>query len=84
MGQKGLEIDSVKALLMIVMPPGHPHVHKLLEFLESTPTIRGFNEDQWTSFLLFSHEIKEDLSNFDPDGAWPSIYDDYVTFCTKH
>mmetsp|Transcript_1226 Transcript_1226/g.2893 ORF Transcript_1226/g.2893 Transcript_1226/m.2893 type:complete len:228 (+) Transcript_1226:54-737(+) len=82
-GQKALEIDTVKALLPTVLPPPHPHVEKLLEFLNESPTIRGFNEDQWASFLLFSHDIKPDFSNFDPDGAWPSVLDDYASYCKE-
>lgn len=80
-GQKALEIDTVKVLLPTVLPPPHPHVEKLLMFLNASPSIRGFNEDQWSSFLLFSHDIRPDLSNFDPDGAWPSVLDDFASYC---
>lgn len=82
-GQKALEIDTVKALLPIVLPPTHPHVTKLIAFLEASPSVRGFTEDQWNSFLIFTHEIAEDFSNFDPEGAWPSVLDDFVTFCKQ-
>uniref|UniRef100_A0A7S0EME9 Defective in cullin neddylation protein n=1 Tax=Hanusia phi TaxID=3032 RepID=A0A7S0EME9_9CRYP len=77
-GQKSLEIDTVKLLLPMVFPPSHPHVAKLLVFLEQTPAVRGLNEDQWVSFLLFSNEIQEDFANFDPNDAWPSLLDDFV------
>ncbi len=26
---------------------------------------------------------RADVSNFDPDGAWPSMFDDYCAFCAK-
>ncbi len=26
---------------------------------------------------------RTDVSNFDPDGAWPSMFDDYCAFCAK-
>mmetsp|Transcript_21101 Transcript_21101/g.42557 ORF Transcript_21101/g.42557 Transcript_21101/m.42557 type:complete len:220 (+) Transcript_21101:30-689(+) len=82
-GQKALEIDTVKALLPIVLPAAHPHVSRLTAFLEASPGVRGFTEDQWNSFLIFSHEIAEDFSNFDPEGAWPSVLDDFVTWCKQ-
>jgi len=82
-GQKALEVDTVKALLVTVLPTSHRHVERLIRFLDATPSIRGFNEDQWTSFLLFSHDVAVDFSNFDPDGAWPSMLDDYVEYCKK-
>jgi len=81
-GQKSLEIDTVKVLLPIVLPPHHPHLQKLLQFLDSGAgaSVKAFNEDQWTSFLLFSNQIATDFSNFDVDGAWPSLLDDYVSY----
>eukprot|EP00286_Rhodomonas_abbreviata_P015188 CAMPEP_0181320610 /NCGR_PEP_ID=MMETSP1101-20121128/18219_1 /TAXON_ID=46948 /ORGANISM="Rhodomonas abbreviata, Strain Caron Lab Isolate" /LENGTH=222 /DNA_ID=CAMNT_0023428333 /DNA_START=12 /DNA_END=680 /DNA_ORIENTATION=+ len=82
-GQKALEIETVKALLPIVFVASHAHLAKLLSFLDASPSVRGFTEDQWNSFLVFSHEIAEDFSNFDPEGAWPSILDDFVTHCQQ-
>ena len=60
-GQKSLDIDTAKLLLPMVLPHDHPHLQKMLGFLEAPAGagVKAFNEDQWNSFLLFSHQINE-------------------------
>lgn len=36
------------------------------------------NEDLWVQLLDFSNQIHENLSNFDKNGAWPWLLDDFV------
>jgi hypothetical protein len=42
----------LQALLMIVMPSGHPHVQRLIDFFNATPSIRFH-----TSSLPFADEL---------------------------
>jgi len=35
-------------------------------------------EDSWQQVLEFSRTVREDLSNYDPNGAWPVLIDDFV------
>ena len=59
-GQKSLEIDTVKVLLPMVLPSTHPHVAKLLEFLDRLVWGVGFGVgvlhflvcDSWVPFRL--------------------------------
>ncbi|KAA8579386.1 hypothetical protein FQN60_016816 [Etheostoma spectabile] len=39
---------------------------------------KGMNKDQWYNVLEFSRTIKADLSNYDEDGAWPVLLDEFV------
>ena len=39
---------------------------------------RGVSLDEWTMLLQFCREIAADCSNFQDDGAWPLLLDDYV------
>jgi len=41
---------------------------------------RGINKDQWMQILDFSISIKNDLSNYDVDGAWPVLLDEFVDY----
>ena len=41
---------------------------------------RGVSLDEWMMILQFCREVKADLSNFNDDGAWPLLLDDYVEF----
>ncbi|XP_023226656.1 DCN1-like protein 4 isoform X5 [Centruroides vittatus] len=36
------------------------------------------NKDQWCNVLEFSRTINSDLSNYDEDGAWPVLLDEFV------
>ncbi len=53
---------------MILDKDRAPHLSYFLEFLQSNKEAR-ITLDQWESFLQFNHAVKEDLSNFEDDGA---------------
>ncbi|XP_041089134.1 DCN1-like protein 5 isoform X1 [Polyodon spathula] len=36
------------------------------------------NKDQWYNVLEFSRTVHADLSNYDEDGAWPVLLDEFV------
>jgi len=36
--------------------------------------------DQWKVFIDWSMTIRPDFSNYAQDDAWPSLYDDHVTY----
>ncbi|CAK9206485.1 unnamed protein product [Sphagnum troendelagicum] len=38
----------------------------------------AISEDTWRQVLEFSRSVHEDLSNYDPEGAWPVLVDDFV------
>mmetsp|Transcript_28245 Transcript_28245/g.72017 ORF Transcript_28245/g.72017 Transcript_28245/m.72017 type:complete len:354 (-) Transcript_28245:307-1368(-) len=52
---------------------------KWREFIQTKrDMLRVINEDQWRQVLDFSRTVHEDLSNFDANGAWAWILDDFV------
>ncbi|CAM6093344.1 unnamed protein product [Calypogeia fissa] len=38
----------------------------------------SISEDTWRQVLEFSRSVHEDLSNYDPEGAWPVLVDEFV------
>ena len=45
---------------------------------------RVMNKDQWFNVLEFSKTVYADLSNYDEDGAWPVLLDEFVTWFRKN
>ncbi|KAK6356141.1 DCN1-like protein 4 [Orbilia javanica] len=58
----------------------HPYPHSVpfLEFLTEKQPVKVINKDQWESFLPFNRSVEYMLGNYDPEGAWPALYDQYV------
>jgi len=57
-----------------------PRFREFLKAAGASGQCRGINLDQWTSFLDFSMTVAADMSNYDPDGAWPVLLDDFVAW----
>lgn len=80
---KTIEKDLIVALLPVVVDRNRaPHLEHFLQFL-STSNHQRITLDQWESFLQFNHNVKLDLSNYDADGAWPLLLDEYVDWRRK-
>ncbi|KAI0648307.1 hypothetical protein C8Q79DRAFT_566909 [Trametes meyenii] len=43
-------------------------------------TYKGVNKDLWNMALEFCRTVHPDLSNYEPDGAWPTMLDDFVAW----
>ncbi|XP_010245547.1 PREDICTED: DCN1-like protein 4 isoform X1 [Nelumbo nucifera] len=78
--QKSIDIESICQLLDLVLGSQfHPQVDMLIDYLKTQKDYKVINMDQWMGFLRFCNEISfPDLSNYDPDLAWPLILDNFV------
>lgn len=57
-------------------------------YLAEASKCRVLNKDQWCNILEFSRQVKPDLSNYEEDGAWPVLLDEFVDWyrmrCCSH
>ena len=68
------------SLWQLVFSPREPPIlANWLKFLQShSDTVRGISRDTWNMFLNFTETVSTDLSVYDEDEAWPSLFDDFV------
>lgn len=75
--QRQLDIDTAVTMLHLLLHGSWPLIDDFLEFLQSSK-YKVLNRDQWCNVLEFSRSINPDLSNYDEDGAWPVLMDEFV------
>lgn len=75
--QRSMDIETAKAMLQLVLGRLWPLYSSFHQFLEQSK-YKVINKDQWCNVLEFSRTIKPDLSNYDEDGAWPVLLDEFV------
>jgi len=77
-----LPLDMALSLWQLVFSPREPPIlPKWLEFLQThSDTVRGISRDTWNMFLNFCETVGHDLSVYDEDEAWPSLFDDFVEY----
>ncbi|CAG9817610.1 unnamed protein product [Phaedon cochleariae] len=80
-GQRILPADIAQVLWKLVFTIREPPIlDRWLSFLDTHQSIRGIPKDTWNMFLNFSEHVGNDLSCYDDNEAWPSLFDDFVEF----
>mmetsp|Transcript_4791 Transcript_4791/g.8693 ORF Transcript_4791/g.8693 Transcript_4791/m.8693 type:complete len:252 (-) Transcript_4791:144-899(-) len=82
-GQKCLQLDTAVAMWQLIFS-AHPWplVDEWCEFLQEHHN-RAISKDTWTQLLDFIKSISPDFSNFDENGAWPYLIDEFVEFVNE-
>ncbi|KIJ17126.1 hypothetical protein PAXINDRAFT_73516 [Paxillus involutus ATCC 200175] len=77
---RNLDIETATALWSVLLTPRHPIITELIEFLNEKGTYKGANKDIWNMVHEFCRVINTNLDNYETDGAWPTMLDDFVTW----
>ncbi len=77
-GAKALLADTALALWQLLLPGRWVHAEAWCAFVARAPGLKIVSRDTWVQLLEFSRAVKPDLSNYDPEGAWPSLLDDFA------
>nr|SVE74435.1 EOG090X0DAO [Daphnia barbata] len=75
--QRSLDIDTAKAMLGLLLGRQWSLLNSFFQFLDQS-RYRVLNKDQWCNVLEFSRAVDVDLRNYDVDGAWPVMLDEFV------
>ncbi len=72
------QVETALAAWQLLLSGRFRLLHRWCDFIKSLQSLRVISEDQWWQILDFSRTVHEDLSNFDPSGAWALLLDDFV------
>jgi len=81
--ERSIDVEIAKAFWSTLLAPRFPLVKEFVGYI-SEKKIKGVNKDLWSMSLDFFHTVTPDLKNFDFEGAWPSIIDDFVLWQRKN
>ncbi|KAI9993617.1 hypothetical protein PInf_015902 [Phytophthora infestans] len=75
--QKSLALELAVGLWDLLLPGHFPWRRHWLQYVrENSRSV--VSKDLWLQVLDFGHQINPDLSNYDENGAWPVLLDDFA------
>ncbi|KAK9057082.1 hypothetical protein SSX86_024449 [Deinandra increscens subsp. villosa] len=83
-GQKSLALDTAIGMWQLLFEVNQwPLVEHWCQFLQARHN-KAISRDTWSQLLEFARSVDPTLSNYDADGAWPYLIDEFVEYLTEN
>lgn len=82
--RKTIDTNVAVGLWSVVLPLHFPLTDAWLAFCKSSKSLKMVSNDLWQQLWEFARDADTDLANFDEDGAWPVIIDEFVADFRKN
>jgi len=77
---RNIDMETASAFWSVLLTPRYPIVKDVTEFINEKGTYKGANKDLWNMMLEFCQTVNPSLEDYEADGAWPTLLDDFVTW----
>jgi len=82
-GQRTLSNEVAIGLWELLLPNKFDQLNLWLEYI-STEYKKVISKDTWNVLLEFIEHVNPDMSDYDPTGAWPLVYDEFVEYVKRN
>ncbi|TPX43674.1 hypothetical protein SeMB42_g04638 [Synchytrium endobioticum] len=79
---RSLELDTAISFWKLLLADTFKHVNLWEQFLRENHG-KSISKDTWNQFLDFTRTCGEGFSNYDSDGAWPVLIDQFVDYARQ-
>eukprot|EP01004_Peranema_trichophorum_P005692 NODE_4542_length_1151_cov_43.037938_g4024_i0.p1 GENE.NODE_4542_length_1151_cov_43.037938_g4024_i0~~NODE_4542_length_1151_cov_43.037938_g4024_i0.p1 ORF type:complete len:313 (-),score=32.55 NODE_4542_length_1151_cov_43.037938_g4024_i0:129-1067(-) len=78
-GQRTLDAQTAIDTWRIILKNKFKYLELWCQYVERKHR-KAINSDQWNQFYDFINSVDDSFSNYDSEGAWPVILDDFVDY----
>ncbi|KAJ7982073.1 Defective in cullin neddylation protein [Quillaja saponaria] len=83
-GQKSLALDTAIGMWQLLFAENQwPLVDHWCQFLQARHN-KAISRDTWSQLLEFARNVNPNLSNYDAEGAWPYLIDEFVEYLNEN
>jgi len=76
---RNIDMETACAMWSVCLAPRYPLANDIIAFITEKGTYKAVTKDIWSMMLEFCRTISPNLDNYDADGAWPTLLDDFVS-----